>query len=190
MFLVAVVHVLVNLVSKYHEIVLTGPEMAQLQELSEEVQALLEEESGVVDVRDNLGSVTDEIALRPNREALDFFGLTQADLAAQIRFALSNDQVGEFVTPGAEDDLEIRVGTDWPIRSGFEAGGPSRYEELALVRAFTPSGESVALLSLLEPVQSSGSGDQSQGWGTCFDGPRKRPRATGNRNHRRSDSQT
>jgi multidrug efflux pump subunit AcrB len=136
------------------EIILTGPEMAKLQELSEEVQALLGDESGVVDIRDNLGSVTGEIALRPNREALDFFGLTQADLAAQIRFALSNDQVGEFVTPGPEDDLEIRVGTDWPSRGGFEAGGPSRYEELALVRAFTPSGESVALLSLLEPVQS------------------------------------
>ena len=136
------------------EIILTGSEMPQLQELSAEVQALLEEESGVVDVRDNLGSVAGEIALRPNREALDFFGLTQADLAAQIRFALSNDQVGEFVTPGPEDDLEIRIGTDWPSRGGGEAGGPSRYEELALVRAFTPSGESVSLLSLLEPVQS------------------------------------
>jgi len=136
------------------EIVLTGPDMGRLQELSEEVQELLKDEAGVVDVRDNLGSVKGEIALQPNREALDFFGLTQADLAAQIRFALSNDQVGEFVTPGPEDDLEIRVGTDWPSRSGFEAGGPSRYEELAMVRAFTPRGESVALLSLLEPVQS------------------------------------
>lgn len=136
------------------EIVLTGPDMTKLQELSEEVQELLKGEAGVVDVRDNLGSIKGEIALQPNREALDFFGLTQADLAAQIRFALSNDQVGEFVTPGPEDDLEIRVGTDWPSRSGLEAGGPSRYEELAMVRAFTPRGESVALLSLLEPVQS------------------------------------
>ncbi|WP_170003992.1 efflux RND transporter permease subunit [Pseudopontixanthobacter vadosimaris] len=136
------------------EIVLTGPEMGELQDLSQQVQAVLEDEAGVVDVRDNLGSVTGEIALRPNREALDFFGLTQADLAAQIRFALSNDQVGEFVTPGPEDDLEIHIGTDWPSQQGYEAGGPSRYEELALVRAFTPSGESVSLLSLLEPVQS------------------------------------
>ena len=33
------------------------------------VQALLEDEVGVVDVRDNLGSIKGEIALQPNREA-------------------------------------------------------------------------------------------------------------------------
>ena len=136
------------------EVRLVGSDMGELQRLSTEVQAVLETEAGVVDVRDNLGSVTGEIALRPNREALDFFGLTQADLAAQVRFALANDKVGEFVTAGPDDDLDIRMGTDWPSRGGLEAGGPSRYEELALVRAFTPRGGSVSLLSLLEPVQS------------------------------------
>ena len=33
------------------------------------IQALLEDEVGVVDVRDNLGSIKGEIALQPNREA-------------------------------------------------------------------------------------------------------------------------
>ena len=48
---------------------LTGPDMLKLQELSQDVQALLEDEVGVVDVRDNLGSIKGEIALQPNREA-------------------------------------------------------------------------------------------------------------------------
>ena len=43
--------------------------MLKLQELSQDVQALLEDEVGVVDVRDNLGSIKGEIALQPNREA-------------------------------------------------------------------------------------------------------------------------
>lgn len=51
------------------EIVLTGPDMLKLQELSQDVQALLEDEVGVVDVRDNLRSIKGEIALQPNREA-------------------------------------------------------------------------------------------------------------------------
>jgi multidrug efflux pump subunit AcrB len=51
------------------EIVLTDPDMLKLQELSQDVQALLEDEVGVVDVRDNLGSIKGEIALQPNREA-------------------------------------------------------------------------------------------------------------------------
>ena len=38
-------------------------------QLLKDVQALLEDEVGVVDVRDNLGSIKGEIALQPNREA-------------------------------------------------------------------------------------------------------------------------
>ena len=136
------------------EIELTGSDMNQLQSLSKQVQDIVAGTEGVTDVRDNLGSVKGEVSLAPNREALDFFGLSQADLAAQIRFALSNDKIGEFVTPGPEDDLDILMGTDWPSRGRDSAGAPSRYEELALVRAFTPQGESVSLLSLLEPRQS------------------------------------
>lgn len=137
------------------EIDLKGPDFDVLQQLSRQVQDELGAIDGAVDVRDSLGSVGTEIALRPDPEAVEFFGLTQTELAAQIRFALSNDTIGRFATVGPEDDLDIRMGTDWPSQRG-EGGGPRQLEELAMVRAFGPNGETVPLLSVVEPYISEG----------------------------------
>jgi len=132
------------------EIVLTGTDMNELQRLSKQVQDLLESVPGTSDVRDNLGSVKTEIALVPDREAVDFYGLSQRDLSAQIRFALSNDKIGNFATLGPEDDLDIRLGLDWQSRGG-EGGGPRELSELSMIRAFLPDGQTVSLLTLLRP---------------------------------------
>ncbi|MEW9856508.1 efflux RND transporter permease subunit [Novosphingobium sp. M1R2S20] len=135
------------------EITISGTDMDTLRTISEDVQDLLERTEGAVDVRDNLGNVMAEIALRPRREAVNFYGLDPADLVAQTRFAFGNEPIANFATAGPEDDLEIRMGIAWPGRESGQSGGPKRPEELALVRAFTPQGESVAAMSLLEPIQ-------------------------------------
>ena len=137
------------------QIELTGSDMGALRSISNEVQAALRGQLGATDVRDNVGSVRPEIKLIPRREAIDFYGLTQQELASQIRFELSNSEIGKFAAGGLEDDLEIRLGVAWPSRAGGGAGGPTRVEELALVRAFTPGGESVPMLSLVEPSIST-----------------------------------
>lgn len=129
-------------------IAISGTDMTQLRLLSEQVQSLVEEVKGTTDVRDNLGSVKTEISLIPDREAADFFGLSQQDLASQIRFALSNDQIGTFAIPGPEDDLAIRLGLNWKSREG-KAGGPTEIEEFSMVRAFTPQGNTISLQALL-----------------------------------------
>src|SRR5690606_23383331 len=92
---------------------------------------------------------------QPDREAADFFGIPHGELAAQIRTAISNDVLGTFATGAATDDIDIRIGTEWPSRPG-EARGPRTLEEIALVRAYTPQGESVSLLQLVEPLQGEG----------------------------------
>jgi len=132
------------------EITLLGDNMDELQNISNSVQKALSEISGVTEVRDNIGSMQAEIALKPDREAIDFYGITQRDLAAQIRYAMSSDTIGKFAVTGIKDDLDIKLGMAWPSRAG-KSGGPTKLEELSLVRAFTPEGESVSLLSLLEP---------------------------------------
>lgn len=134
------------------ELRLSGAEYATLQELSQDVQSLLESTQGTVDVRDNLGNVNAEIGLRPNREAIDFFGLDVADVVAQIRFALGNDTIATFPTEGLEDDLDIRMGTAWPGRDPGASGGPMTTEELALARAFMSDGRSISMASVVEPV--------------------------------------
>lgn len=132
------------------EITLLGDDMDELQRISGEVQNELSKIQGVTEVKDNIGTMQAEIALKPDREAIDFYGITQRDLAAQIRYAMSSDTIGKFAVSGVKDDLDIKLGMAWPSREG-KSGGPTRLEELSLVRAFTPDGESVSLLSLLEP---------------------------------------
>ena len=121
------------------EIALSGDDIDKLIEISEQVQNALAELEGVVEIRDNVGAMQAEIALRPDREAIDFYGITQRDLASQIRYAMSNDTIGSFAVSGVKDDLDIRLGMDWPSRKG-EGGGPRELQELSLVRAFTPEG--------------------------------------------------
>jgi multidrug efflux pump subunit AcrB len=45
------------------------------------------------------------------------------------------------------------LGTEWASRPG-EARGPRNIEEISLVRAYTPDGESISLFQLLRPIQS------------------------------------
>ncbi|MGE8497921.1 MAG: efflux RND transporter permease subunit [Pseudomonas sp.] len=135
------------------EIQLIGADMDELLEFSRQVQALLSGVAGVVDVRDNIGMLKPQMALRPDREAANFFGIGHDDLASQVRIAFSSDIVGTFVTASDTDDIDIRLGTEWPSRPG-EAGGPHNTEELSRVRAFTDDGNSIALNQLLTPIQS------------------------------------
>lgn len=132
------------------QIELTGNDMDRLQAISNEVQAALRQVPGTLEVRDNLGSVKAEINLEPRREAIDFYGITLQDLAAQVRYAMGATEIGTFAVGGVEDDLPIKLSMAWPSRQG-DVGGPTRLDELAMVRAFTPEGETVPLLSLLEP---------------------------------------
>ncbi|KAA0009759.1 efflux RND transporter permease subunit [Billgrantia pellis] len=137
------------------EIQLIGGSMDTLKALSLEVQEVLSATNGVVDVRDNLGAPQPQLALRPNRDALSFFGITHEELAAQIRIAFSSDIIGTFATSADTDDIDIRLGTEWPSQQG-EAGGPSNVEEFSRVRAYLQDGDSIAMFQLLSPTQSEG----------------------------------
>ena len=135
------------------EIQLVGGDMDELQRLSRQVQTMLSGTAGVVDVRDNIGMLKPQLALQPDREAANFFGIGHEDLASQLRIAFSSDEVGTFVTGDGTDNIDIRLGTEWPSRPG-EAGGPRNTEELSRVRAFAEDGRSIALNQLLKPAQS------------------------------------
>lgn len=136
------------------EIRLNGNDFTTLQRMSGEVQHVLQGIAGTVDVRDNLGNVISEVRMQPRREAVEYFGLSLADFSSQLRIAFSNDEVGTFPLDGPEDDLKIHLGTAWPGQEDAVDGGPQRLEDLALIRAFAPDGESIAVTSLVQPVQS------------------------------------
>ena len=134
---------------------LAGDEMPVLRQIAEDVQVHLRGVRGAVDVRDNLGNERLDVRLVPRREALDFYDISTDDLAAQVRFAMGDQEIGKFAIDGVDEDLEIRLGTAWPSRNG-KLGGPTRMEELSTVRAFRQNGETVPLMAVVQPyVQPS-----------------------------------
>ena len=76
------------------------PDLAKLRELSESVQQTLRQTVGAVDVRDNLGALKPEIALYPDRGAIEFYDLTPQKLAAQVRYGMSTGEIGKFAVSG------------------------------------------------------------------------------------------
>jgi len=132
------------------QIEITGNEMSVLRDLSKQVQNALSAEEGTVDVRDNLGNLQVDIRLKPKRESLDFYGITHDELAAQIRFAMADQEIGKFAIDGVSEDLEIRLGMAWPSRQGA-LGGPTTMEELMTVRAFRSDGKTTPMLAVVTP---------------------------------------
>jgi len=133
------------------QIELIGDDMDRLRSISLDVQAALRKIPGTSDVRDNLGPSRSDAKLLPRRESLDFYGISQEDLAYQMRMAMTDIDAGRFPLSGTRDDLEIRLGMAWPSRDGLP-GGPTRIDELYMLRAFRPNGETVSVFSLLDLV--------------------------------------
>ncbi len=132
------------------QVELAGEDMNTLRRLSAQVREALLHVPGAVDVKDNLGPPRMDIAFKPNREALNFYGLPLEELAQQVRYAVSSEKIGDYpVTGAAKEDLEIRASYAWGSRNGLP-GGPRNWSEAEFIRAFVPNGESVPLPSLLK----------------------------------------
>ena len=132
---------------------LKGKDMDKLRQISGEVQLALRQIKGTEDVRDGLGDMRSDIKLQPRREAMDFYGITQDDLAMQGRYIMTDNDIGDYPIGGGEDDLEIRLSTAFPSRQGA-VGGPTRRDELATIRLFSPEKGAVSANSVLDIEES------------------------------------
>jgi len=117
-----------------------GSDMGQLRQISGQIQNILREIEGTADVRDDLGTLRPDLKFRPRREALDFYGLSLEDLALQGRYLMAATDIGNFPIGGGQEDLDIYLSTRWPSRGG-DIGGPTRPDELRMLRAISPAGE-------------------------------------------------
>jgi multidrug efflux pump subunit AcrB len=137
------------------QIEILGRELNQLREISKEVQTLLRQVPGAIDVRDNLGELQQDLRLVPKREELSFYNLSEDELAAQAQYYTRAIDVGDFALSGDQEDLEIRLSTGWPSREG-RVGGPTRRDELLSARFFTnnPDEEVVSAGAVVNAVQA------------------------------------
>ncbi|MEO0924276.1 MAG: efflux RND transporter permease subunit [Cyanobacteria bacterium J06643_13] len=131
------------------EIELSGTDMDELRRISGEVQLALRQIPGAIDVRDDLGALRPDIKLRPRREAISFYGLSDEDLSLQGRYLMTDNDIGDFPIGGGGEDLEIRLSTMWASRNG-EVGGPTRRDELFTLPLFSQGGKTITARQLLE----------------------------------------
>ncbi len=131
------------------EIELSGTDMDELRRISGEVQLALRKINGAIDVRDDLGALRPDIKLRPRREAMNFYGISDDELANQGRYMMTDNDIGDFPIGGGQEDLEIRLSTMWASRDGG-IGGPTRRDELLSIPLFTNNGETIPGSQVLE----------------------------------------
>ena len=134
------------------QIELTGTNIDRLRQISQEVQHELRQIPGAIDVRDNLGALQPDLKLIPKREELNFYNLSEQELASQASYYTRAIDIGDFAIGGNQEDLEIRLSTAWASRNG-RVGGPTRRDELLSVRFFTDNGEPITASAVVEPVQ-------------------------------------
>lgn len=135
------------------QIDIIGNDMDELRKISRQVKTKLAQVPGVSDIRDNLGTASLDVNMIPKREAMQFYGISQTDMAQQIRLAMADDEIGKFKLPGNKDDLEIRMGYAWPSRNG-QMGGPKDWEEVYILGVFNNKNERIPLFSLIDPYIS------------------------------------
>ena len=114
------------------EVLVLGDDLDALRETTAKVKAALAQIPAAVDINDNLGQVRPTLEATPDLEALDFFGITVADFAAQVRLGFAEDEALKFPLGQGREDLEIRIGTAWPSRQGRPGGPTNRWEALSL----------------------------------------------------------
>ncbi len=137
------------------QIEITGTDLTQLREISQQVQSELQQIRGATDVRDSLGTLQSDLRLIPKREELSFYGLTEEQLTTQAQYYTRAIDVGDFAIGGNREDLEIRLSTAWPSRNG-RVGGPTRRDELLAVRFFSDNSSEklISATSVVEAVQA------------------------------------
>ena len=137
------------------QIEITGSNLSQLREISQQVQMELRRIPGATDVRDSLGALQPDLRLIPKREELSFYGLSEQQLASQAQYYTRAVDIGDFALGGDEEDIEIRLSTAWPSRNG-RVGGPTRRDELLSVRFFSddPNEELISASAVVDAVQA------------------------------------
>lgn len=131
------------------QIQLLSDDLHQLRQSANEVMDVLKTTAGVTDVRDTLGEFRSELSFSTDRESLAFYGLTETDLAEQVRIALSGDKIGTFKQPGVAKDLDIMLGVNWPSRQG-ELGAPTSFAEIESMSLASRDGVNVPLMGVVD----------------------------------------
>ncbi|MEX2632953.1 MAG: efflux RND transporter permease subunit [Balneolales bacterium] len=133
---------------------ISGEDFTIIQSITREINSMLKEASetgtipGLVDVRDNISGGLPEYRILINHEKAIRSGISLADIAQTIRFAMNGFEVGSYRDGEDEYDIIIRLREE----------DRSELESLENLMISNMSGDKIPLVSVAEFVDGSGLG--------------------------------
>ncbi len=102
-----------------NDIVITilGPELEELNNISEQISEFMNNESGITNVNNSIASGIGKLAFTPNYQTLYNYGLGVDTVAFSIRNYLSGVQADELRINGDNIPIQLRVGQTSPVQS-------------------------------------------------------------------------
>ncbi|HEX7048742.1 MAG TPA: efflux RND transporter permease subunit [Longimicrobiales bacterium] len=89
---------------------LRGPEVSELQRLSEEIAAMMGKIPGIVDIETSLGAPRPEYRIEVNRDLANELGLDIGQIAASVRPLLAGEEATTWEDPtGEERDVVVQL---------------------------------------------------------------------------------
>jgi multidrug efflux pump subunit AcrB len=98
-----------------------GPDEATRRNVATEVEKLFRSVPFVVDVDNSFGATVPELRLIPQRDRLDYYGLSERQLFDSIGALMSNTVVGHAPQGDGRDPLPIQIGLNQSQRSWSQA---------------------------------------------------------------------
>ena len=123
-----------------------GAEFAELERMSEEVQAYLRTIDGVYDVKDDYNRSRRELRVRVDESRAKLLGVDSADVALALRGAF--DGIDASIYHAAEEEVEVRV--------LYQEQDRSTIEDVLDLRVKTARGGMVPLKSLADVTMEPG----------------------------------
>ena len=131
---------------KEFEVRMTGPDLAALDVLGEEISTQLRELSGVVNVRSDYVAGAPQLEVLPNRARLAEVGLNASDAGAIVEAALGGRLASDFVEGGEELDVTVQL-QDTSVENP---------EDLRQLSLYSPNGQRMQLTDVADVVETTG----------------------------------
>ncbi len=128
------------------QIYVTGDELEKVEALTRKVAAIVADTRGTADVQISFERGKPEVRVIPRREEISKYGLTELNLAAQLRSYFEGDTSSVFREK--DDEFDIRIKLDKDIRSDIE--------NIRRLNVILPGGQAVPLVQIANIEETSG----------------------------------
>lgn len=121
------------------EVRIFGDDLPVMELLAKEIKKEVEKVPGIIDPVDSVSLSAGEFVFRLDREKIDFYGLSPATVATELRTTVFGAKATEIAR--GKDDINIRVAFDWQN----DEQKPQSIREIESIPIFTPGGKMITV---------------------------------------------